>query len=82
MTSKRRTIRASAVLVAVAATTASASAFSAAQADDQRPSGPAAIERHDPAPQKDQVEHDLEGPFSKQQEQQRQAALEIGRAHV
>ncbi|WP_406268498.1 immune inhibitor A [Streptomyces sp. NBC_00191] len=76
MTIKRRTIRASAVLVALAATAASASAFSSAQADDKRPSGPAGIERHDPAPRQGQIEHDLEGPFSKQQDQQREAALE------
>ncbi|MFF3322040.1 immune inhibitor A domain-containing protein [Streptomyces sp. NPDC002889] len=76
MTSKRRTFRASAVLVALAATTASAAAFTSAQADGQKPSNPAGIERHDPAPQKGHVEHDLEGPFSEQQDQQRQAALE------
>ncbi|MFJ8074685.1 immune inhibitor A domain-containing protein [Streptomyces sp. NPDC096176] len=76
MTSKRRTFRASAVLVALAATTATASAFTSAQADGQKSSDPAGIERHDPAPNKGHVEHDLEGPFSKQQEQQRQAALE------
>ncbi|MEW2631989.1 immune inhibitor A domain-containing protein [Streptomyces sp. NPDC048389] len=76
MTSKRRTFRASAVLVALAATTATASAFTSAQADGQKPSDHAGIERHDPAPHKGHVEHDLEGPFSKQQEEQRQAALE------
>ncbi len=74
------------MLVALAATTATASAFATAQADDHR-SDPTAIERHDPAPgkakgghgegpEKAHVEHDLEGPFSKQQEEQRQAALE------
>ncbi|WP_240140137.1 immune inhibitor A domain-containing protein [Streptomyces sp. MUM 178J] len=87
MTNRRRTIRASAVLVALAATTATASAFATAQADDHRSTDPTAIERHDPAPgkakgghgegpEKAHVEHDLEGPFSKQQEEQRQAALE------
>ncbi|MEU0391248.1 immune inhibitor A domain-containing protein [Streptomyces sp. NPDC006208] len=76
MTSKRRTFRASAVLVALAATTATGAAFSTAQADGQKSSDPAGIERRDPAPQKAHVEHDLEGPFSKQQDQQRQAALE------
>ncbi|HZX39794.1 MAG TPA: immune inhibitor A domain-containing protein [Streptomyces sp.] len=76
MTTKRRTIRASAMLVALAASTASASAFSSAQADNQPSSASTGIERHDPAPQKGHVEHDLEGPFSKQQEQQREAALE------
>lgn len=76
MTTKRRTIRASAVLVALAATAASASAFSSAHADDKGPSGSAGIERHDPAPRQGQIEHDLDGPFSKQQDQQREAALE------
>ncbi|MEU5401997.1 immune inhibitor A domain-containing protein [Streptomyces sp. NPDC005963] len=79
MTTKRRTIRASAVLVALAATTATASAFSTAQAGDQgshAKAAPTAIERHDPAPHKGHVEHDLDGPFSKQQEMERQAALE------
>ncbi|UYQ62349.1 immune inhibitor A [Streptomyces peucetius] len=76
MTSKRRTFRASAVLVALAATTATASAFTSAQADGQKSADPAGIERHDPAPHKGHVEHDLEGPFSKQEEAQRQAALE------
>ncbi|MGW4200425.1 immune inhibitor A domain-containing protein [Streptomyces sp. NPDC004726] len=76
MTIKRRTIRASAVIVALAATTATASAFSTAQAGGQGSPAPAGIERQDPAPQKGHVEHDLEGPFSRQQEQQREAALE------
>ncbi|MEU3046032.1 immune inhibitor A domain-containing protein [Streptomyces sp. NPDC006984] len=76
MTSNRRTFRATAVVVALAATTATASAFTFAQADGGKPSGPAAIERHDPAPHQGHVEHDLEGPFTKKQEAQRQAALE------
>ncbi|MFD7899154.1 immune inhibitor A domain-containing protein [Streptomyces sp. NPDC059743] len=66
----------SAVVVALAATAATASAFTTAQAEDNPASGPAGIERRDPAPQKGQVEHDLEGPFSKQQSQEREAALE------
>ncbi|MGR8010282.1 immune inhibitor A domain-containing protein [Streptomyces hypolithicus] len=59
-------------------TAATASAFATAQADDKRPGAQNApgIERRDPAPAKGHVEHDLEGPFSKQQEQQRKAALE------
>ncbi|MGW6456995.1 immune inhibitor A domain-containing protein [Streptomyces sp. NPDC055078] len=79
MTTKRRTIRASAVIVALAATTAAASAFSTAQAGTghvQRSPAPAAVERQDPAPQQGHAEHDLDGPFSKQQEQRRAAALE------
>ncbi|MGW0703290.1 immune inhibitor A domain-containing protein [Streptomyces sp. NPDC002867] len=76
MTSKRRTFRASAVVVALAATTATASAFTFAQADNQKSSDPAAIERHDPAAHKAHVDHDLDGPFSKQQEAQREAAME------
>ncbi|GGZ52084.1 protease [Streptomyces inusitatus] len=78
MTTKRRTTRATAVIVALAATTAAAAAFSTAQAGDQGSPVPAAngIERHDPAPGKDHVDHDLDGPFSKQQAQQRESALE------
>ncbi|MCS0639126.1 immune inhibitor A [Streptomyces sp. LP05-1] len=83
MNSRRRAFRASAVLVALAATAATASALTTAQADNHGQAGPAAIERHDPAPGGDHghdhaagVDHDLDGPFSKQQEQQRKAALE------
>ncbi|MFC8272142.1 immune inhibitor A domain-containing protein [Streptomyces sp. NPDC057271] len=78
MTNRRRAIRASAVVVALAATAASASTF--AFADDRGPGAPASIERQDPAPgvgvDKTAVDHDLEGPFSEQQAQQRKAALE------
>ncbi|MFI6641606.1 immune inhibitor A domain-containing protein [Streptomyces sp. NPDC050504] len=79
MTSRRRTFRASAVLVAMAATSATAGALSFAQATDNHSSAPAAIERQDPAPDgvnKRAVDHDLEGPYSKQQEVQRKAAVE------
>ncbi|MFD6991893.1 immune inhibitor A domain-containing protein [Streptomyces sp. NPDC059943] len=76
MTINRRAIRASAVFVALATAAATASALTPAQAEDSPTAGPASIERRDPAPQKGHVEHDLEGPFSKQQEQQRKAALE------
>ncbi|MCI3224277.1 immune inhibitor A domain-containing protein [Streptomyces sp. NP-1717] len=76
MTINRRAIRASAVFVALATAAATASALTPAQAEDSSTAGPASIERRDPAPQKGHVEHDLEGPFSKQQEQQRKAALE------
>ncbi|MEE1752290.1 immune inhibitor A domain-containing protein [Streptomyces sp. SP18CS02] len=81
MTSRRRAFRTSAVIVALATTAATASALTTAQADDRPTTG---IERHDPAPNADvpghdhaaKVDHDLDGPYSKQQEQQRQAALE------
>ncbi|MEW1722751.1 immune inhibitor A domain-containing protein [Streptomyces sp. NPDC093109] len=79
MISYRRTRRLSAVIVALAATAATASASTTAQAQDG-PTGSAAaptgIESRDPAPQKGEVEHDLDGPFSKQQSQQREAALQ------
>ncbi|MFE3324570.1 immune inhibitor A domain-containing protein [Streptomyces sp. NPDC059176] len=79
MTNKRRAIRASAVLVALATTGATAAAFTTAQAQGNV-SGSVGVERHDPAPgkgdSKGHVVHDLDGPFSKRQEQQRQAALE------
>lgn len=64
------------MFVALATAAATASALTPAQAEDSPTAGPASIERRDPAPQKGHVEHDLEGPFSKQQEQQRKAALE------
>ncbi|MCP3819454.1 immune inhibitor A [Streptomyces sp. A3M-1-3] len=76
MTSTRRAIKAAAVVVTMAACAATASTFATAQADDKAP-GAAAVDRHDPAAvKKGHVEHDLEGPFSKQQEEQREAALE------
>ncbi|MER6910602.1 immune inhibitor A domain-containing protein [Streptomyces sp. NPDC000594] len=76
MTTRRRTTRASAVIVALAATTAAAATLSTAQAGDRADRASAPIQRVDPAPGKDHVDHDLDGPFSKQQKQQRQTALE------
>ncbi|MFC8224696.1 immune inhibitor A domain-containing protein [Streptomyces sp. NPDC057287] len=76
MTTQRRALRATAVAVALAATAATASTFATAQADDTAPgSGTSVVDRRDPAPVKAH-EHDLEGPFSKEQDAQRQAALE------
>ncbi|MFE9726369.1 immune inhibitor A domain-containing protein [Streptomyces sp. NPDC005794] len=76
MTTQRRALRATAVAVCLAATAATASAFATAQADDRAPeSGASVVDRRDPAPVKAH-EHDLEGPFSKEQDAQRQAALE------
>ncbi|MFI2783148.1 immune inhibitor A domain-containing protein [Streptomyces sp. ALB3] len=76
MTTQRRALRATAVAVCLAATAATASAFATAQADDRTPaSGASIVDRRDPAPVKAH-EHDLEGPFSKEQDAQRQAALE------
>ncbi|MFJ8753348.1 immune inhibitor A domain-containing protein [Streptomyces sp. NPDC102441] len=76
MTTQRRALRATAVAVCLAATAATASAFATAQADDRTSgSGAAIVDRRDPAPAKAQ-EHDLEGPFSKEQDDRRQAALE------
>ncbi|MFI6896052.1 immune inhibitor A domain-containing protein, partial [Streptomyces sp. NPDC050256] len=54
---------------------ATASAFATAQADDQASSTATAIDRRDPGSAKGNS-HDLEGPFSKQQDAQRQAAIE------
>lgn len=64
------------MFVALATAAATASTLAPAQAEGNTTAGPASIERRDPAPQKGHVEHNLEGPFSKQQEQQRKAALE------
>ncbi|MET9673334.1 immune inhibitor A domain-containing protein [Streptomyces sp. NPDC006482] len=72
MTNRRRAIRASAVVVALAATAATASTFTTAWADNHGSVQPAGIQTVD----KTTVDHDLEGPYSKQQEQQRKAALE------
>lgn len=72
---RRRALRAAAVGVTLAATAATGAAFTMAQAEPGA-KAPAA-DRQDPTtPSKEQVEHDLEGPFSKQQEQAKKAALE------
>ncbi|WP_275559514.1 immune inhibitor A domain-containing protein [Streptomyces sp. 5-6(2022)] len=71
MNSQRRTARSAAIATVVAALGAAALSTGMAQAD--APS--TRVERHDPAPAKTDVQHDLEGPYSKQQEAQRQEAL-------
>ncbi|WP_089115341.1 immune inhibitor A domain-containing protein [Streptomyces sp. SS07] len=77
MTNQRRALRAAAVVVAMAATAATASTFATAQAHDSSSgSGVSTVDRRDPAPAKGHVEHNLEGPFSEQQAEQREAALE------
>ncbi|MFG2196283.1 immune inhibitor A domain-containing protein [Streptomyces sp. NPDC048639] len=60
------------MVTAVAAIGAAALTVGAAQAEDR----PADIERRDPAPAKQDVEHDLKGPFSDRQEAQREDALQ------
>ncbi|MGW6287213.1 immune inhibitor A domain-containing protein [Streptomyces sp. NPDC055107] len=78
MTNQRRALRAAAVVVAMAATAATASTFATAQAHDSSSgSGVSTVDRRDPAPAKGHVEHNLEGPFSKEQAAQREAALEL-----
>jgi immune inhibitor A len=69
--SQRRAARSAAVATVVAALGAAVLSTGIAQAD--APS--TRVERHDPAPAKTDVEHDLAGPFSKQREAQRQDAL-------
>ncbi|MCX5406963.1 immune inhibitor A [Streptomyces sp. NBC_00335] len=72
---RRRALRAAAIGVTLAATAATGAAFTMAQADPG--AKVSAAERQDPtAPSKEQVDHDLKGPFSEQQEQARKAALE------
>jgi immune inhibitor A len=76
----RRSIRSAALVTAAAAIGAAALSAGAAQADI-RPGagsllGAAGVERHDPAPAEQHVEHDLEGPFSARQEAQREEALQ------
>ncbi|MEV0091840.1 immune inhibitor A domain-containing protein [Streptomyces sp. NPDC050738] len=72
MTTKRRALRSTAVLITLAATAATGSAMSSAQADNKAPAG---IDRRDPGTMNGQKD-DLDGPFSKQQDKERQAALE------
>ncbi|WP_262699837.1 MULTISPECIES: immune inhibitor A [Streptomyces] len=71
MNSQRRAVRSAAIATVVAALGAAALSTGMAQAD--APS--TRVERHDPAPAKTDVQHDLEGPYSKQREAQRQEAL-------
>ncbi|MEV6166253.1 immune inhibitor A domain-containing protein [Streptomyces sp. NPDC052052] len=76
MTTKRQALRAAAVVAAMAATAATASAFATAQADEHTSGTKASVvERRDPGSAKGDS-HNLEGPFSEQQDAQRQAALE------
>ncbi|MEV4741126.1 immune inhibitor A domain-containing protein [Streptomyces sp. NPDC049555] len=79
--SQRRVVRSAAVAAVVAALgTGTLSAGIAQAAGVTTPSGasdrPVTIERQDPAQVKKGAEHDLKGPFSKKQEDQRKAALE------
>ncbi|MEV6404547.1 immune inhibitor A domain-containing protein [Streptomyces bobili] len=75
MTSRSWTFRTSATVVALAAASATFSAFAVAQAADNAPTGTTAVDRHDPQPAKAR-EHDFDGPLSKTQEAQREEALE------
>ncbi|MFD9089432.1 immune inhibitor A domain-containing protein, partial [Streptomyces prasinus] len=75
MTSRPWTFRAAATGVALAAVTATCSAFTVAQADTAAGADrPAGVDRQDPA-EHNHVEHDLEGPLSKTRDAQRQEAL-------
>ncbi|MFD9796895.1 immune inhibitor A domain-containing protein [Streptomyces sp. NPDC059070] len=73
MTSNRRAVRAAAVLVALATTGAIGSAFATAQADSKVP---APVVRTDPGAGSAKYVDNTPGPFTKQRELQRQAALE------
>ncbi|MFF5155479.1 immune inhibitor A domain-containing protein [Streptomyces sp. NPDC000348] len=75
MISRPWTFRAAATGVALAAVTATCSAFTVAQADTaDKADRPGAVDRHDPA-EHNHVEHDLAGPLTKTQEAQREEAL-------
>ncbi|MFD6322778.1 immune inhibitor A domain-containing protein [Streptomyces sp. NPDC058442] len=75
MTSRPWTFRAAATGVALAAVTATCSAFTVAQADTaDRADRPATVDRQDPA-EYQHVEHDLAGPLSKTRTAQREEAL-------
>ncbi|NBM17350.1 immune inhibitor A domain-containing protein [Streptomyces sp. GC420] len=75
MSNQRRAVRAAALTMAVATIGATASTLGLAHADEL-PAGRNAVERRDPAPAKDRVDHDLKGPFSEQQAAQRESALQ------
>ncbi|MGW2208103.1 immune inhibitor A domain-containing protein [Streptomyces sp. NPDC001781] len=72
MTIRPWTFRATAIGVALAASSATFATFAVAEAGTM--ARPAAENRHDPAPA-GQREHDLDGPLSKTQDAQRQEAL-------
>ncbi|MGK5629905.1 immune inhibitor A domain-containing protein [Streptomyces sp. URMC 123] len=75
MSNRRRSLRSAALVTAVAAIGASGLTVTAARADEARGAA-SAVERHDPAPAREHVKHDLDGPFSKRQEEQRKDALQ------
>ncbi|MEU3838904.1 immune inhibitor A domain-containing protein [Streptomyces sp. NPDC028635] len=82
MTSRSWTYRAAAIGVALAAASAGFTTFAVAEAATT--AGATNVDRHDPAPVKQQ-KHDLDGPLSKTQEAQRQEALDqviSGKAQV
>ena len=72
MSSQRRALRSAAIATVVAALGAAALSTGMAQADE---AAAPRVERHDPAPAQRNVDHDLAGPYSKQQDAQRQEAL-------
>ncbi|MFE1315272.1 immune inhibitor A domain-containing protein [Streptomyces sp. NPDC058755] len=72
MTSRPWTFRAAAIGVTLATASATFATFAVAEASTT--ARPAAANRHDPAPVKQQ-KHDLDGPMSKTQKAQRQEAL-------
>ncbi|MFF5012506.1 immune inhibitor A domain-containing protein [Streptomyces sp. NPDC001165] len=72
MTSRSWTFRAAAIGVTLATASATFATFAVAEASTT--ARPAAANRHDPAPVKQQ-KHDLDGPMSKTQKAQRQEAL-------
>ncbi|MFD0269301.1 immune inhibitor A domain-containing protein [Streptomyces sp. NPDC127106] len=77
---RRRALRTAAIGVTLAATAASGAFLATTAQADNGPGAPAgapAVDKQDPtAPAKEKVKHDLEGPFSKQQAQAREAALD------
>ncbi|WFB09255.1 immune inhibitor A [Streptomyces sp. LX-29] len=73
MNRQRRAARSAAIATVVAALGAATLTTGLAQADE-RPSA-SRIERHDPAAPGQDVDHDLAGPFSKEREALREAAL-------
>ncbi|MET7454175.1 immune inhibitor A domain-containing protein [Streptomyces sp. NPDC005574] len=75
MTGRTWTFRTAATVVALAAASATFSAFAVAQAADGGSAANAAVDRHDPQPVRSK-KHDLDGPLTKTQEAQYQEALD------
>ncbi|MFH8370310.1 immune inhibitor A domain-containing protein [Streptomyces sp. NPDC018031] len=71
---RKKAVRSAAIATAIAAIGMAAPIAGLAQADEAPASKP--VERRDPAAARAQVDHDLTGPFSKEHQARREAAIE------